>query len=278
MQRRQRWKSARRLATLAEPAPASASLQLLASLLGELWKPIADGDPFASRERRARGAVADVIEALRAAHAAHHDPEWTFPDLAGAVRRAIEASTFAADEPDQLDLTPRNVSLVDDQAARYGSFDHLIVVGLIENEWPEAGSSEHLLSAPAVESARMAVREGAARGGRGSLSRPPGLCVAFRRALDDYARRRSASCRGRRCSTRSRARGFRPLPRSPRIGGQVFDDDALLDRAAGPGASGTGAASMGGAADEPSFGGSSRVPRRSRPERVGLLQPARAGR
>ena len=91
----------RRLSRLVEPAPASASLQLLASLLGELWKPIADGDPFASRERRARGAVADVIEALRAAHAAHHDPEWTFPDLAGAVRRAIEASTFAAEEPDQ---------------------------------------------------------------------------------------------------------------------------------------------------------------------------------
>ena len=127
----------RRLAHLAEPAEASASLQLLASLLRELWRPSEDGDPFSSRERRARGAIEDVVEALRAAHAAHHDPEWTFPDLAGAVRRAIEAATFAADEPGRRHGRPE-VSLLDDQAARYGSFDHLVVVGLIENEWPEA--------------------------------------------------------------------------------------------------------------------------------------------
>jgi RecB family exonuclease len=32
-----------------------------------------------------------------------------------------------------------NVHLVDDQAARYGAFDHVVIVGLTENDWPERG-------------------------------------------------------------------------------------------------------------------------------------------
>ena len=127
----------RRLMPLGGKAPASASLGRLASLLAELWKPLEAGDRFAIRDQRARAAVAEVVEALRAAHATYHDPEWTFADAAGAVRRSIEASTFAA-APLEERAAPR-VFLLDDQAARYGSFDDVIVVGLIENEWPEAG-------------------------------------------------------------------------------------------------------------------------------------------
>ena len=29
------------------------------------------------------------------------------------------------------------VHLVDDQAARYGAFDDITIVGLVENDWPE---------------------------------------------------------------------------------------------------------------------------------------------
>ena len=70
----------------------------------------------------------------------------------GAVRRAIEGCTFAPDERGDR----ANVHLIDDQAARYGAFDDMVVVGLIENDWPEAGASQHLLPAGPVEGAGMA--------------------------------------------------------------------------------------------------------------------------
>ena len=128
---------AQRLLPLAEPGRASGLLQRLASLLAEFWRPLEPADRFAVRDQRARAAVAEVIEALRAAHATYHDPEWTFADLAGAVRRSIEASTFA--EPSFAHRADAGLSLVDDQAARYGSFDDVVIVGLIENDWPEPG-------------------------------------------------------------------------------------------------------------------------------------------
>jgi len=126
---------AKRLLRLGDSGSASALLQRLASLLAELWRPLDRDDRFAVRDQRARAAIAEVIEALRAAHATYHDPEWTFAALAGAVRRSIEASTFEASTADG----GANLSLVDDQAARYGSFDDVVIVGLIEKEWPESG-------------------------------------------------------------------------------------------------------------------------------------------
>ena len=128
---------AHRLLPLADPGPASALLQRLASLLAELWRPLEPADRFAIRDQRARAAVSEVIEALRAAHATYHDPKWTFADLAGAVRRSIEASTFA--EPLSARGAEASLSLLDDQAARFGSFDDVFIVGLIENDWPEPG-------------------------------------------------------------------------------------------------------------------------------------------
>jgi ATP-dependent helicase/nuclease subunit B len=89
--------------------------------------------PFAlvERERRARAAIGDLLSALAAAHAAEDDPEWTIDDLAIAVRRAIEDHTFAADS------AASGVHLLDDQAVRYGTFDHVAIVGLVESDWPE---------------------------------------------------------------------------------------------------------------------------------------------
>jgi RecB family exonuclease len=125
----------RRLSALGGPARASELLEQLSLLLATFRVPLEPDDPLAARERRARAALAGLVDALRAAHAAHHDPQWTFAELAGAVRRAIEGSTFAPDERGN----PASVQLVDDQAARYGAFDDVVVVGLIENDWPEAG-------------------------------------------------------------------------------------------------------------------------------------------
>ena len=54
--------------------------------------------------------------------------------MAASVRRWIEEHTFVPDS----DGT--GVQLVDDQAARYGEFDEIALVGLIEGEWPDGRS------------------------------------------------------------------------------------------------------------------------------------------
>ena len=48
------------------------------------------------------------------------------------VRRWIGEATFSP-EPGER----RGVHLLDDQAARYGEFDDVTLLGLVENDWPE---------------------------------------------------------------------------------------------------------------------------------------------
>ena len=71
-----------------------------------------------------------TLESLRDAHARYDDVRVDPPELAAAVRRWIEGQTFA----------PRTgtggVHLVDVDAARFGTFDELRAVGLIERDWP----------------------------------------------------------------------------------------------------------------------------------------------
>jgi RecB family exonuclease len=129
---------ARDLQPLNAPATASHLLRTLKSILADHWVGLDPLDAFAARERRARAAVDGVLDSLMTAHAAHHDPDWTFADLAAAVRRWIQEKTFPAQpmdaaRPDRA----RSVDLLDDQAARYGEFAHLSIVGLIEQDWPE---------------------------------------------------------------------------------------------------------------------------------------------
>ena len=122
----------RELAPLAEQARASVHVRHLAAFWERHLRSI-DGDrtELASRERRARAAISDTLNALAAVHATHDDPSWTVEDLALAVRRCIEEQTVEVDPAD------RGLQLLDDNAARYGDFDDLTVVGLIEPEWPE---------------------------------------------------------------------------------------------------------------------------------------------
>ena len=123
---------ARELAPLTTPRPASEQLKTLMACWSAHLRPLADDDPFAARERQVRAATGEVVTALASAHAAEDNPDWTIDDLAIAVRRTIEDHTFPADTPD------RGVHLVDDQAVRYGQFDDVAIVGLIEADWPEA--------------------------------------------------------------------------------------------------------------------------------------------
>src|SRR5205807_405764 len=92
-----------------------------------------ENDPLASREQRARAAIDQMLTALETVHAAYDDPEWSIVDLAPAVRRSIEEQTFATERSDAS-----GIQLLDDQAVRYGDFDDVAIVGLVDPEWPEA--------------------------------------------------------------------------------------------------------------------------------------------
>ncbi|HXI29559.1 MAG TPA: PD-(D/E)XK nuclease family protein [Vicinamibacterales bacterium] len=123
--------AARQLAPLSTPRRASEQLSLLLEFWTAHLRPIAGDEPPVARERRARAAIGDMLAALAAVHAAHDDPEWSIADVAVAVRRWIEDHTFGPD------AGGNGVQLVDDRAARYGDFDDLTIVGLVETDWPE---------------------------------------------------------------------------------------------------------------------------------------------
>ena len=120
--------AANMLAPLASAAPASSQFRCLIGFLDSYEAPIEDD---ASRLRRGRAAVRDVLAALAAAHAAHDDPPMAIAEMAASVRRWIEERTLVPESG------RTGVQFVDDQAARYGDFDEIAVVGLIEGEWPE---------------------------------------------------------------------------------------------------------------------------------------------
>ena len=122
---------ARELTPLTQTRPASEQLKTLNAFWSEHLQPLADDDPFADRERRVRMAIGEMLAALASAHAAEDDPGWTIDDVAIAVRRTIEDQTFAAATAD------RGLHLLDDQAVRYGHFDDVAIVGLVESDWPE---------------------------------------------------------------------------------------------------------------------------------------------
>ena len=123
---------ARALAPLTAARPASDQVACLLTFWSAHARPIADDDPFASRERRARAAIVDMLPSLAAVHAAHDDPAWTIDELAIAVRRWIEEQTFVPDPGEGS-----GVHLLDDQAARYGDFDEVAIVGVVDQDWPE---------------------------------------------------------------------------------------------------------------------------------------------
>jgi RecB family exonuclease len=122
---------ARELTSLAEDAPASARLERFWNFLTARLRPIGDDEPFRGRERRARAAILEILAAGAHAHQAHHDPIWTFAELAAAVRRWVGEGTFRFDSPEG------GIQLLDDQTARFGAFDDITIVGLVANDWPE---------------------------------------------------------------------------------------------------------------------------------------------
>ena len=118
------------LAPLAEGRKASEQIRTLLAFWHAHARPIDDDDPCGARERRARAAIVDALAALEAVHASQDDPMWNIADLSVAVHRLVEEQTFVAE------ASHGGVHVIDDQAARYGAFDDIAVVGVVENEWP----------------------------------------------------------------------------------------------------------------------------------------------
>ena len=119
--------------SLSIPHPASEQMRILRGFWTSHVRLLDAADPLASRGRRARAAIEDLLLSLETVHVTYDDPDWSIVELAPAVRRLIEEQTFAP-EPSGVD----GVQLVDDQAVRYGEFDDIAVVGLVDPEWPEA--------------------------------------------------------------------------------------------------------------------------------------------
>ena len=101
---------------------------LIAFLQRHEAPPPADVD---ARERhlRARAAIISAIRAIGAA-ADKHALKLSTEELTATIRRWIEEQTFAPGRGEG------GVELADATAARYGRFDHLRVLGLVESDWP----------------------------------------------------------------------------------------------------------------------------------------------
>jgi RecB family exonuclease len=147
-------KAAEQLLPLRQPAPTSIQIECLLSFIGahdadnanESLAPAenlevssnhaghrARGKTFDARERRVRQAIVATLRALATASRAYGDVPVDAEVLTAIVRRAIEDQTFDS----RADAPRAGVQLIDDQAARYGDFDEVTVVGLIEGEWPD---------------------------------------------------------------------------------------------------------------------------------------------
>ena len=83
-----------------------------------------------NRANSARAAITGTVQALAAVHAAYDDPQWTMKSSLSpsAARSKTRRSTSSANH---------GVRLLDDKAARYGEFDDVTIVGLVDPEWPE---------------------------------------------------------------------------------------------------------------------------------------------
>jgi RecB family exonuclease len=101
------------------------------------------GEQDDDRARRGRAALVNVMRQLASAYRDHGDREVAFDDLAPELRRWIEEATFAHDGDNA------GLHLLDAQAARFGDFDQLTLVGLVEGEWP-GRPRRNIFYAPAV--------------------------------------------------------------------------------------------------------------------------------
>jgi CRISPR/Cas system-associated exonuclease Cas4 (RecB family) len=162
------------LAPLQGPAAGAEHVRALHAAWQACERLPADDDPEASRTRRTRAAVDLLLAQLEQALATHDPTPVPARDTCILVRRWIEERTFAL---------PRNedgVHLVDADAAPYGLFDHLRIVGVLEGEWPEPSAREIFYPAFMLERlgwAEERTRTGALRARFADLLALPAVAV-----------------------------------------------------------------------------------------------------
>jgi RecB family exonuclease len=132
--------AAEKLLPLLDPAPASAQLNTLRAFVTSHAGSVAD-----ARADRGRAAVLQILGSMASAYAAHGDRHVAIDDLAPEIRRWLEDATFAHSERQSRG----DIHLLDAQAARFGDFDDVTLVGLVEGEWPER-PRRNIFYAPSV--------------------------------------------------------------------------------------------------------------------------------
>jgi RecB family exonuclease len=110
----------------------TAHLDVVLQFLRAHDRPPRGPSALAERHRRVRSAVVMALTRLHAAHARFDDAPRPFAETAALVHRWIEQQTFAPREGDG------GVQLLDSDAARFGGFDTMHLVGLTQQEWPES--------------------------------------------------------------------------------------------------------------------------------------------
>ncbi|MGH9384682.1 MAG: PD-(D/E)XK nuclease family protein, partial [Vicinamibacterales bacterium] len=123
--------AARMLAPLQSTRPVIDQIELLRAFLARYDRVFSDASETGACRRRTQEAITSVLDAIVAAFR-RHDPavSGTISELRLVIRRWLSASTFAtrSGEP--------GVQLVDQHAARFGEFDDVQVMGLVQGEWP----------------------------------------------------------------------------------------------------------------------------------------------
>ncbi len=124
--------AARALQPLADSRPIVDQIATLGDWLRRFDRADGAPAPVRARRQRVRAAVLGALAALADAHA-RHDPGACadVTALSATLRRWLGAQTFATRSG------VAGLQIVDTQAARYGDFDDVQIVGLIEGEWPD---------------------------------------------------------------------------------------------------------------------------------------------
>ena len=135
--------AARELSPLAESRPLVDQFDLLRSFLDRHDRPVRRGPgeggevpglvtEVGERRERVKRAVRLALDRLCDAYR-RHDPSalGTIVDVSGAFRRRLGAQTFS------LRTGTAGLQILDPHAARYGDFDDLQLMGLVDGEWPE---------------------------------------------------------------------------------------------------------------------------------------------
>lgn len=88
--------------------------------------------PPSVRLERVRAAVLSVLDDLASAFGRHDDAPRATETLTALIHHAIEGRTFAPERGARA-----GVRLVDAEAARFGDFEQVFLVGLVETDWTE---------------------------------------------------------------------------------------------------------------------------------------------